>query len=256
MAADRIGQIRREHDEKVRQLKADGDRALREERQRHERSLQEHDERIACHRKEFEQTKRNEDALILARRRNLRAYKRHAGLPLTTQDRLDWLREQNESLMLSAADPKVHRLWMDFTAICARENIYVSTARAPEVNNGTAYRSLREVYVPPFQSLETAACGWHEAGHVIADLDPTAVAVKTESGRKIVVSNELAAWRWVLEHIPVWTLSMHQVIRESLDTYRPYATADEQRQMDVLCSQMTLADTRLRIAKMEMEPYE
>ena len=104
----------------------------------------------------------------------------------------------------------------------------------------------------PVQSLETAAVAGHEIGHVLGDADPNAPKKRGAFGLgTICVSNELDAWRWVLQNFPIWEAVMHTRMEECLASYRPDATEDEAKQIDQLCSEVSFRQVRLRLLLQE-----
>ena len=79
---------------------------------------------------------------------------------------------------------------------------------------------------------------------------PAASGVRSLFGlSRIYPSDEVNAWRWVLEHTPVWLPAMHQRMTECLASYRPDATPEEARAIDQLCSDISFRLTQLRILR-------
>jgi hypothetical protein len=103
--------------------------------------------------------------------------------------------------------------------------------------------------VPPAQSLDTCLTRAHEIGHVIGEPEPEGSPSKLgESGRtRICVAGELRAWRWVLDHIPVWNHTLSHLMSVSIETYRQHATEAEQAEIDALISPRQFRETRVRV---------
>ena len=119
---------------------------------------------------------------------------------------------------------------------------------APQLRNGSAIRSVKRVISAPAQSLETAAVKGHEYGHLLGDVDPNAPKKPGEFGLgTICVSDELNAWRWVLQNFPIWEPAMHARMGECLASYRPHATEDEAKQIDFLCSSLQFLIVKNRL---------
>jgi hypothetical protein len=231
-----IERLRRERQQKIAKVQADG------ERQRAEWDAKRQQERAIDIERQL-----TEDAIAVERRRQAIAYRRHLGLALTAEDRQWLLMDLRERDALDAADPDVVLLRRWLHSIARAHRIDLRESRLPQANNGSAVRSLRRVNAPPIQSYQSAATTGHEIGHILhADIPADAPSKPGEFGLgRICVQAELAAWGWLLSSTPVWNRAMHGSMTEAINSYRPHATQAECEQIDALISQRTYAETRL-----------
>ena len=113
--------------------------------------------------------------------------------------------------------------------------------------NAYAWPALREIEAQRPVSEAALAAGGHELGHVAEPCHPTHTRVPRPSGiGSLCCACELAAWKWCALHLCRWTLPMHQEMGRCLRTYRPYASGDEQSQIDRLCSPLGFHELRLK----------
>ena len=61
---------------------------------------------------------------------------------------------------------------------------------------------------------------YHETGHCLHAPLADDRFVPGEFGKRLSVPRELAAWRWTLDRIPVWTEAMHAFMARCLKSYR------------------------------------
>jgi hypothetical protein len=134
-----------------------------------------------------------------------------------------------------------------FLDLCRREGIEVSWNALPGVN-AYAWHSLRRVECPVVRTKWGVAVFAHEIGHVMEPTTDKGISVR---GKNISVPSEIAAWRWAMANTLVWDKEMHACLRESLDTYRKYASPEEALEMDALTSPLAIHRERQRRAMIE-----
>jgi len=245
---DRSGveKMEREHAERMAKLKADADTRIEKGRQ-HKRDLvaqsRRHRELL---REESIERRKQEDRVELTERRDRREFLQAIGGHLSKQDEQQ-LADEIEEANTNPNDPDVVRCraWLERTWLAG--GIDVRICVDPLIRNGAASRQGGYVEIPPIQSLITAIIVAHELGHLLHPTIEHERIVDGEFGKKVSFGSELAAWRWVLERIPVWTAEMHAFMVRCLDSYRRYATEAEAKEADALCSQLNFFTVRLRI---------
>jgi len=247
--ADRVARLTREHAARIAKLKADGAADVKRIHNTLKRDLTEWDLQQQHRREEARVRRQTDDARTIAYRRTSWQRRRGYKLPVTVTEAQHHLADLVETDAFYATDPKVLALAAWVRDVAAREWIEVREDAAPQLRNGDAVRKLRTITIAPIQSLETAVTAAHELGHILGDVNPDAPWKPGEFGLgRICVDDELTAWRWVLAHIPIWELAMHQRMTDCLGSYRPHATEDEARQMTALCGQIEFKQTMLRIS--------
>ena len=108
-------------------------------------------------------------------------------------------------------------------AIARREGIVVRIAGDCDAQQGYAFRARHRVEVSPLVSMFACATLAHEIGHA---LDPSHASRERR---------ELNAWRWAKRHMLTWNADCRENRNWALKSYRPYATASERREIDLMC---------------------
>ena len=243
----------RQHRADVKKIRDDRDRRIREQRDRWAVSK---DDWVfeSSLRRELEIEKQlAADAVTVESQRGLVDFKTflqpHA--ELSPQDATFIEMDRAETAGIHKDDPEVRTL-REFCLRVAHEHaIDVRVSRLPQVQNGSAVRALKRIDIAPIQSLSTATTTLHELGHILSADVPADAPSKPGAfalGR-ICVSAEVLAWRWVLEHTPIWNREMHAVMTSAITTYRPHATTAEGLAIDELVSPLSLCQARLRTAR-------
>lgn len=188
----------------------------------------------------------NSDELTLSSRRHIRGYREALGVELT-DEQLEELRiEEEEGAAVHANDPEVVAMRNWLGSVCKQYAIEVCDWRHPAIRQGDARVGRKRITTPPWQSLQTCLIGAHEVGHCVTGTIPDAPSKKTPYGTTICVQEELAAWRWVIDHAPIWDARCHELMTKCLRSYLPHATEDEAFQVKWLTGPSGMCEARLR----------
>jgi hypothetical protein len=114
--------------------------------------------------------------------------------------------------------------------------------------NGYAWRGQRAIEVAPIRSEAAFAVAMHELGHCAHPCQPDHVRVRLHSRRTACVPCELAAWMFAIDTASAWSRPMHTEMADALGTYRQYATATEQAEIDSLCGGLGFRRMQVRRA--------
>jgi hypothetical protein len=92
---------------------------------------------------------------------------------------------------------------------------------------GIAWPGLRLVRLPAVNSAWSAASAYHEIGHVVQPCEKTHRRVTTELGDSVCPTCEVCAWLFGIDVALDWCPEMHRNLSGALETYRPYATREQ-----------------------------
>ncbi len=244
-----IDRVEQEHRERMQKLKSDADSRIERQRQ-HKRDLvaqsKRHRELL---REESMEKRRQEDRVELASRRDMRDFMEAIGGSLSEFDRRH-LQDELEEANCTPNDPQVVRVRKALECEWAKAGLDVRVCADPLLRNGVASREGGYVEIAPISSLIMGEIAYHETGHCLHAPLADDRFVPGEFGKRVSVPRELAAWRWTLDRIPVWTEAMHAV-HGALPEVVPSRTRSRlrRRQMDDLCGAGTMRLTQLRIQK-------
>jgi hypothetical protein len=147
-------------------------------------------------------------------------------------------------LRLESGAPEIPALRADIDRLATQLGVTIRWNALPV--NGYAWQTLREIEVSPVVSEEAYAVAGHELGHIAEPCQPTHTPrPRLSAVGSVCCACELAAWRWAARHLGQFTLAMHTELASSLLTYTRYASEDEQRQIDRLCSRLGFYELRL-----------
>jgi hypothetical protein len=185
--------------------------------------------------------RRAEEALTIAHTESM--MKIHRG-PLLGQGRTPVsLARRFHRIRTERADgPEIPELRAQIDRWTRELGIHVRWTATPAVN-AYAWQRTSEIEIAPIRSEAAFATAAHEIGHVACPCEPDHVRVprKTRLGT-VCVACELAAWYWAIpavERTPhQWTREMHTNLADALPSYRDYATAPQQREIDELVSDL------------------
>lgn len=245
--ADRVARLKREHRERVEKLKTDADAQIARTKQHRDSLVAESKLHRELLREESIARRRQKDRVELASRRGHRDFLGQIGAPLSLTDRRQMVDEWRMAPDDDNPAVRVLASWLRRT--WASEGIDSRECAEPLLSNGAAVRTLRFIEVAPLRSVRACLIAAHETGHILHEPLADERAVKGELGERISVPCEIAAWRWVLDHVPIWTRDMHDDMTRFVTSYRSYATSEEAAAIDHLCSSWTFRATQLRIIK-------
>jgi hypothetical protein len=246
---DRMRRLETESAARKQRLRAEADAEIARSQRHRDELLEQNRRHKELLREESMERRRQRDRVELASRRGHRDFAKALGVSLTPVERQQWIDEMKEETA-DPSDPIAKKLETWLQDICSRERIDVRFCAAPEIANGTAARTSRYIEVAQGRSVMHKLIAAHEVGHVLHPPVADERAIPGEFGiGKISVPCEIAAWRWVLDHIPVWTAAMHLDMTRFLGSYRGSAIESELHEIDDLCSPLTMRETQLRILK-------
>jgi len=172
---------------------------------------------------------------------------------LAAAQRYHWLHLERAEATLPD-EVELLPIWeRDITETARRLGIEVCVVPDCAGTNASAWASLRRVEIPPIRSSWSYCAARHELAHVERPCDRQSHKRRAMWGGWICVRCELNAWLRVTEAaVPSWTKRNHALMAQALRTYRYYATADEQLEIDRLTSSLGFAQVvldRLRQGK-------
>lgn len=198
--------------------------------------------------------RRGEEGLLLlllqgrladARRRARRG---EAGIPVALA--MEWNRvHAAQTGAISPVDAPFIDVWRRHVAEVESSHGILGIVAPTNGLNGYSWSKMKRAEYGPINSAFDYATWGHEVpGHVLHPCEPSHRRVTTDAKlkRSVCVACELIAWRAAIEAArPTWTRRMHDQLAVSLPTYREYATPAEQREIDLLVSDLGFRQTQL-----------
>jgi hypothetical protein len=246
---ERIAKLKSEHADREGTIKAKADERIA--RQQHHQALLLEESRLSktLRRDEAILERQEDDRVTLTHRQNRRQFVSDLGGTLSERDQQE-LADEVAAGVDDTANPNVQRIVKWLEQVWRDEAIDVRFAADPRLNNGSASRSGRYVFVSALTNLRSCVTAGHETGHLLhEELADNREILAEDKYHRISVPREIAAWEWLLNHIPYWDSSMHCDMSRAIGSYRrAYATDDEKVAIDRLCSDLSFRRTQLRCA--------
>jgi len=246
---ERIAKLKSEHADREGTIKARADERIA--RQEHHQALLLEESKLskALRRDEAILERQQDDRVTLTRRQNHRQFVSDLGGTLSESDQQQ-LDDEIAGEVDDTANPNVQRIVKWLEQIWQDEAIDVRFAADPRLNNGSASRRGKYVYVSRLINLRSCTTASHETGHLLhEELADNREILAEDKYHKISVPAEIAAWQWVLDHIPYWDAAMHADMTRAIGTYRrAYSNDEEKIAIDRLCSDLTFRRVQLRTA--------
>jgi hypothetical protein len=158
-----------------------------------------------------------------------------APIPLTEYFRRHRFLLETKGIVLPDLERTVARWRRDIEAKVAALRISLSWDATP-ATNAYAWPTLKRIEVAPIIGPETYAVVLHEVGHVAQPCQPSHQRVVVDKLTSYCVRCEIGAWQWAQREAVDWQRPMHDVLVESVASYRKHGTPAEQTEIDQFCT--------------------